>query len=145
MGIFDNAKSIMIGDKEVKSITIGEGTVYEKAVEPTPSTNTVSFTLLDYTTGNPVQGVQVPIYKESSSGGSPELIGVSGNSGSAGGCTISNVPDGAYYVDGDFDVKLLDGTPTESRIAEITVDSTHNSFTLCIEHYESTTQQENNG
>ena len=34
--IFDNAKQIMIGDKEVTLLKIGDKTVYEKAVE-TPS------------------------------------------------------------------------------------------------------------
>ena len=34
MGIFDNAKSIVIGDKEVKSIEVDGGTIWEKEVEP---------------------------------------------------------------------------------------------------------------
>ena len=34
MGIFDNASSIQIGDKEVASMKIGEATIWEKEVEP---------------------------------------------------------------------------------------------------------------
>ena len=34
MGIFDNAKSILIGDKEVKSIEVDGGSIWES--EPTP-------------------------------------------------------------------------------------------------------------
>ena len=36
MGIFDNAKSITFNDKEVKSITVDGGVIYEKD-EPTPT------------------------------------------------------------------------------------------------------------
>lgn len=34
MGIFDNAKSILIGDKEVKSIEVDGGTIWDNEIEP---------------------------------------------------------------------------------------------------------------
>ena len=39
MGIFDNAKSILIGDKEVKSLEIDGGTIWEKVTESSSESN----------------------------------------------------------------------------------------------------------
>ena len=59
MGIFDNAKSILIGDKEVKSISIDGGVIYEKD-EPTPSLPTVTVTVTDYS-NNPVENAHISL------------------------------------------------------------------------------------
>ena len=45
MGIFDNATSVTINNKEVASMKIGEATIYEKEVAPT--TRTVHITCTD--------------------------------------------------------------------------------------------------
>ena len=59
MSIFDNATSIVINDKVVKSIAIDGGVIYE-ADEPTPSLPTVTVTVTDYS-NNPVENAHISL------------------------------------------------------------------------------------
>lgn len=113
MGIFDNAKSILIGSKEVKSIVIGEGTIYEKEVPA--STYDLSFTVV----GEPITSDPVPLANATVTIGDK-----SGTTGSAGGCTISGVEAGEYSVTATYS--------GSSKTETIVVDESHTSFTIMI-------------
>lgn len=107
MGIFDNAKSILIGDKEVKSLEIDGGTIWEKEIEPpTPSSRSVTLTYLgEY---------DAPKINHTVTIDGDNL----GNTDTNGAITVT-LTDGAHQV------SESNVTPTE-----FTVDETHTSFTI---------------
>ena len=82
MGIFDNAKSITFNDKEVKSITVDGGVIYE-ADEPTGEDVVFTITSIELGEGA-IEGASIVLGE------------FSGTTDSNGKCTISNVPDGEY-------------------------------------------------
>lgn len=108
MGIFDDAKSIIIGGKEVASITIDGGTIYEQPV----TTRDIGFTVTDGT--NALSSVTVSVASKT------------GTTDGSGECTISEVEDGTYTV-----TYTKTGYVTVTN--EITVDSTHTSFSATME------------
>lgn len=122
MGIFDNATSVTINNKEVASMKIGEATIYEKEV--TPSTRTVT---IISTTENPDSGSQgtVPFV-----GVTITLNGVSkyvnGDSNPTSTLEFTDVPDGEYTVT----CKNVLNETFISQSNPITVDSSHTSFTM---------------
>ena len=102
--VFDNATSITIGNKEVASIVIDGGTIWEKEVEPpTPSLRTVTLHC-----GSSYDSQSIT------------LNNVTKTSDSQGHVTFDDVPDGTYVVTTSYD-----GTPKK---ATITVDETHTLF-----------------
>lgn len=79
--------------------------------EPAATTRDLSFTINDGT--DPIEGATVTIG------------GKTGNTGSAGGCTISGIEDG------DVSVSVSkEGYTTKTET--ITVDETHTSFTISL-------------
>ena len=82
MGIFDNAKSIVLGNKEVKSIEIDGGTIWEKEVEPpAPSTHTITINC-----GNFYSSTQIT------------MNNITVTSDNRGVATFTDVADGTYDV-----------------------------------------------
>ena len=118
MGIFDNAKSIVIGDKEVKSIEIDGGTIWEKEVEP-PAPSVRDITLKCYAqfgTSEPTIVDTSPI----------TLNGVTKNTNNIGGVSFTDVPDGEQTV-----TLTVDGSKTSS--VTITVDASHTTFEVLFD------------
>ena len=124
MGIFDNATSVTIDGNTVESITIDGGTVYE--AEPEPSTQTLSFSVKDME-DTPVQGVSIML----DTSDEPEFKCVTG---SAGGCTISNVSDGEHRIylrdDGGWIEPIsINGSSTVNKIE---VSENQTSFEILL-------------
>lgn len=67
MGIFDNANKVMIGGKEVQSIKVGTGVIYEKPVTPskiaTHITKSGNYLYLYDANNNPLASKQVKAYR----------------------------------------------------------------------------------
>lgn len=113
MGIFDNAKSITFNDKEVKSITVDGGVIYE-ADEPIGGDVTLKFPS-HYT------------------GMSVAIDGESYVTDSNGECTVS-LANGTHTLqisESCFDT--IDSQPTQgSQTAEITVTDDHKEFVITL-------------
>lgn len=126
MGIFDNATSVTIDGNTVESITIDGATVYEAEVEPV--TRTLSFSVLydnDYRT--PVQGVSIWL-------DTVDDDTFKGVTGSAGGCTISNVGDGEHNIylrddEGWTEPISINGSSTVNKIE---VSENQTSFEILL-------------
>ena len=122
MGVFDNATSITIDDKEVASIKIGEATLYEKEV--TPTTRTVTIISTRETADSGSQGT-VPFV-----GVTITLNGVSkyvdGNTNPTSTLEFTDVPDGEYTVT----CKNVLNETFKSQSNPITVDRSHTSFNM---------------
>jgi len=105
MGIFDNAKSITIGEKVVKSITVDGGVIYE-ADEPTPPTPTKNIEILvtSKSTAQTIQNAEVIIDNDSS------MKGITDD----GGTVNISVPLGEHTV-----VVTADGYEQTSKSIEV--------------------------
>ena len=119
MGIFDNASSITINNKEVGSIQIGTATVFEKQTqqqgtsEPSSAPKTIQFTITDGT--NPIQGASVTIGNDTH------------NTGSAGGCSFT-LEKGTHEV-----TVVKDGYTTKTENIEVVSDSADFTIVLTAE------------
>ena len=113
MGSFDNAKSIVIGDKEVKSIEVDGGTIWEKEVEPpTPSVRDITLKCYtQYGSSTPVRVDTCPV----------TLNGETKNTNNIGAVAFTGVSDGEHTV-----VLTYDTPKTTS--ATITVDADHTAI-----------------
>ena len=82
--------------------------------EETPETRDINFIITDGT--NAIQGAKVSI----------ENLNISGTTGSAGGCTLRNVPDGEQLV-------IVSKSGYDDVIEVITVPESDTTFTLQLE------------
>lgn len=131
MGIFDNATSITIGNKEVKSIKVGEATVYERDDEEEDST-TVTVAVKN-ASQSPVTNLKVRLFDKTS--GRQEYISES----DANGLYIFQDVVCKEYKLGAYDgnesvTTYLNGEGTGKSSHEITVSNNSNSWLLVTSH-----------
>jgi len=111
MGIFDNAKSILIGDKEVKSIEVDGGTIWESE-PPAPSLRTVTM----------VCRITMGSSTTLANGYVVTLNGATKITGDSNGTAVFNdVPDGEYNV-------TITNNIDTTQSATITVDADHTNL-----------------
>ena len=111
MAFFDNAKQVFVDNKEVKKLMLGNKIIFEKGGDE--SEYTVTFTIFDDDTNNPIHGATVTL------GSDTETTDVDGT------CTFDNITEDSYSV-------TVSASGYTSETKSITVDSAHTSFSISL-------------
>lgn len=89
MGLFDNATSVTIDGVEVSSISIDGGSIYTKS---SGGSREVNFSLKNEN-NEPLSGADISLLETD---GETEVA--TATTGSDGGCSMENIPEGTYLM-----------------------------------------------